>query len=265
MPVTALAHHKGGVGTTTMAMLLAAELAARGRRVLAVDLDPQGNLTRRMGYAEHEIERRPSMAEVIQSASPAVLRTALLPCQWAPDWAENITLAPARIELENRVPEAGVPGSWLRLRRALEDAASAYEDVLIDTPPTLGHFLHLALTAAEYAIAPTTPTYDALRGVTRLQAFINSAAQREALGMRTRLIGVVINGKRTTAVHNDRTARTIERWGDLVWRPYITLRGDVDAANEHAEPPQMSSGAAGPMIRMAAKDLTDRYLKEIGH
>lgn len=263
MAVTSLANHKGGVGKTFILELLIAELAKRGRRVLVVDLDPQANLSRRVGYMEYQLEDRPTTAEAVQAANPETLRTTLLPCQWEDDWAENITLAPSRIELENRVAEAGVPGAWLRLRKALGPVAGEYDDVFIDTPPTLGHMLHMALVASDHVIAPTVPEYDAVRGVHRLKAFVESEENRQSLGLTARMAGVIINARRTNVVvHEQRTDEAIETWGDLVWQPVIPLRAPAAEAVERGEPPQACDGEAGRILRAAAESLTDRFLKE---
>lgn len=264
MPVTAFVHHKGGVGTTMLVQLLAAELAGGGRRVLAVDLDPQGNLSRRMGYQEHQLDERLTTAEVVKEADPQLLLDkALLPCQWEPDWAEQIDLVPARLELENRVPEAGIPGSWRRLHRALDLAREKYDDVLIDVPPTLGHLFDLASCAADYVILPTTPTYDGIRGAKRIIRLIDDRERRVDMGLRAQVIGIVINGKRAgVRDHTDRIDQALRTWGDMVWSPHITLRAGVAGADERAEPPQIITDPAGPMIRLAAEQLTRRYLQE---
>jgi cellulose biosynthesis protein BcsQ len=264
MAVTAFANHKGGVGKTFILEMIAAELAKRGRRVLAADLDPQANLSRRLGYLEADLEDRPTMAEAVQSARPDALRAALLPCQWEAEWAANITLAPSRIELENRVAEAGVPGSWLRLRKALAPLADEFDDVLLDTAPTLGHLLHLSLVASDYVVAPLVPEYDPVRGVHRLKAFIESDDNRQALGMQNlRLAGIILNAKRTgVSVHESRAAEAIATWGDLVWSPVVPLRAPAGEAVERGEPPQSCDGEAHKVIQAAATGLTDRFLKE---
>lgn len=265
MPVTAFVHHKGGVGTTMLVQLLAAELAARGRAVLAVDLDPQGNLTRRMGYQEHQLDQRLTTAEIVKEADPQLLMDkALLPCQWEPDWASRIQLVPARLELENRVYEAGIPGSWRRLHRALDIARQKFDDVLVDVPPTLGHLFDLAACASDELFLPTSPTYDGIRGAKRIIKLITDQERRIALGMHAEILGIVINGKRIgVRDHADRIDQALRTWGDLVWSPHITLRAGVAGADERAEPPQVITGEAGPMIRMAAKQITDRYLREV--
>lgn len=261
--VTVFANHKGGVGKTFLLMVMAAELAQRGSKVLVVDLDPQANASRRLGYAEAELEQRPTVAEAVADSSPHIARQALLPCQWEPDWAERITLLPSRIELENRVSEAGVPGSWMRLDDALGPLLPDYDYVLIDTQPTLGHLLHLALVVADDVIAPAIPEYDAVRGAQRLIEFVNSPKNRRSLGIRAEVIGIVINAKRTgVATHEERVTRSIAQWGDLVWQPALPLRAGLHDTQEFAAPPHSADGEAGTTIRTTAKTLVDRYLQQ---
>ncbi|WP_063046289.1 ParA family protein [Nocardia pseudovaccinii] len=277
---TVFGNHKGGVGKTQVLTLTAAELAKRRRhggkprRVLCIDLDPQGNLTRRMGYLEEQIEQRPSMAEVIQTASPEVLQSCLLPCQWEGDWADNITLAPSRIELENRVPEAGIPGSHLRLRKALTPLLDHYDDVLIDAAPTLGHLLHLSLASVAPStdghgvnvIAVMTPNYDGLRGVRRLDAMIGDPHYQLSLNMRARFIGVVINQVRTNVLtHKQRTDEAITTWGSTVWTPHLHLSAGAERAVEFSEPPQAADDAKSRIaMQIAAESYVDNYLAAIG-
>lgn len=259
--VTVLANHKGGVGKTFLLMVMAAELAMRGFKVLVVDLDPQGNASRRLGYAEFELENRPTIAEAVAESSSDIARQALLPCQWEPEWAERISLLPSRIELENRVSEAGVPGSWMRLEDALNPLLDDYDHVLIDTQPTLGHLLHLALVLADDVITPAVPEYDAVRGAQRLIDFVGSPKNRRSLGIHATVIGIVLNAKRANvATHEGRVEKAVEQWGDLVWQPALPLRAPLHDTQEFAEPPHTATGEAGTVIRQAAKTLVDRYL-----
>ncbi|MFC6885266.1 MULTISPECIES: ParA family protein [Actinomadura] len=263
MTVTAFVHHKGGVGNTMLLQLLAGELARRGRQVLAVDLDPQANLSRRMGYQESQLENRVTVAEVIKTADPQLLMDRHLPCQWEEDWAQNIRLLPSRLELENRVPEAGIPGSWRRLHLALELARGAFDDVLIDLPPTMGHLFDLACCAADGLLLPTSPTYDGMRGTQRIIDTVNDPERRTALGLHAWIWGVILNGKRSgVADHAERIDQATARWGDLLWGHPITLRQPVASCEERAEPPQRTPGEAGVMIRAAGAAIADRYLAD---
>ena len=261
--VTVLANHKGGVGKTFWAMVMAAELAQRGFKVLVADADPQGNTSRRLGYAEHELENRPTIAEAIAESSSKIARQALLPCQWEEDWAENITLLPSRIELENRVPEAGVPGSWLRLEEALDPLLDEFDFILIDTQPTLGHLLHLALVLADDVLVPATPEYDSIRGAQRLIDFVTLPKNRRSLGIDAEVIGVLLNAKRNGVVtHEERAKKVVKQWGPLVWEPALPLRAAYADTQEFAESPHSASDPAGKLIRETAKTLVDRYLEK---
>lgn len=269
--VTKISNHKGGVGKTFILLLMAARLAELGYSVLLVDLDPQGNLSRRLGYTEKELETMVSMAEVIQYATPAALRQAIVPCRWDVEYAERIHLAPARIELENRVPESGVPGAWMRLAEALtieaeEDGApppvaEQYDFVLIDTAPTLGHLLALAAACADDAIIAMVPEVDSVRGAERLYEWVNNPRNRRALNMTCKISGIVLNAFRSgVADHDDLRTQAEKAYGDLLWGNGVPLRAGIGTTQNLAVSPLTTKGDAGPLVRLAAKDAVQRYL-----
>jgi chromosome partitioning protein len=259
--VTTIANDKGGVGKTFLTQLLAAEMAMRGRRVLVVDLDPQGNLSRRLGYPKAVIADRITVSEAVRDASPDVLAASILPCQWEPDWAGHIYVVPARKELEQRSTEAGTPASWTRLTRALHGVADDYDDVLIDTPPQLGHLLHLALRASQHIVVPAAPETDSIQGIYALSEFLADPDGGQALGIAAEIAGIVVNGKRAgVATHEQRTQEIVTTWGPLVWQPPMPLRAKAqDSASEYAEPVQHASAE----IRDIASQLGDAYVKAV--
>lgn len=247
MPVILVANHKGGVGKTMFTAALAAELGRAGLPVLAVDLDPQANLTRRFGYNmtadADEFAGRPTMATALLAATPEAFTAALVPCQWPMDWADNIHIAPGHHDLDLRAGEAGNVGSWLRLRRALA-AVPPSTVVLVDTPPTMGHLLVVALAAADHVLAVTHAEFDAVRGAHHLNAFID--VNREALGLRANLDGVIVNALRPrVAVHMARTEELQAGFGDLLWEPTIPLRAVINDNQERAMPPQHGDAKMG--------------------
>lgn len=267
--ITMFANHKGGVGKTFIVDLFAAELSRRGHRVLAVDMDPQGNLSRRFGHTEASLAERYSMAEVVQHSKPQVLKESLLPCQWEPAHGvrpDLITLAPSRIELENRVPEAGVPGAHLRLYDALvgeddDGPASEYDYVLIDTAPTLGHLLALAAVCADDVIVTVAPDVDSVRGGQRLADFLSNPRNRRGLGMEAELIGFVLNNVRSgVAEHGDLIDTLTAQYGEKVWKPALPMRAPIASTQNMGIAPHATSGEAGPLLRTAAKELVDQYL-----
>lgn len=157
--VIAIANQKGGVGKTTTAVNLGASLAIAERRVLLVDLDPQGNATSGVGA-----KREPGAGSYAVlmggcGACEAVRKTDLGFLDLIPS---DVDLAGAEVELVD-LPER----EW-RLRRALESVVGSYEFVLIDCPPSLGLLTVNALTAATSVLIPVQCEYYAMEGLSRL-------------------------------------------------------------------------------------------------
>ena len=148
----AIAGQKGGVAKTTTAMNLAGAFAEQGKRVLAIDLDPQGNLTVGLGFHPKEINQ--SATEVLLKGVP--LEKALYHTK-----IEEIDLLPSTPTLrfaEQILPRR--PNYRAVLRQALENAVdNGYKVVIIDSPPSLGALTANALTAANLALLPTQAEY----------------------------------------------------------------------------------------------------------
>lgn len=156
----AVANQKGGVGKTTTAVNLGAGLAMAGRRTLLIDLDPQANTTRALGF-----ERDPARASIYDSLIEGVsLEKILLPTDM-----ENLFLCPSENELTGAEVElAGLPRREFRLADLLRSVRDAYEFVLMDCPPSLSFLTVNALTAADSVLIPIQCEYLALEGVTQL-------------------------------------------------------------------------------------------------
>ncbi|MDD2282536.1 MAG: AAA family ATPase [Eubacteriales bacterium] len=158
--VIAIANQKGGVGKTTTAINLGAGLASQGKRVLLVDIDPQGNTTSGVGVRKPSIKR--CMYDVLVSSIP--METVITPTE-----VDNLWIAPASIQLAGAEIEL-VPSMSReeKLRQHMETIRSQYDFVLIDCPPSLGLLTVNALTAADSILVPIQCEYYALEGLSQL-------------------------------------------------------------------------------------------------
>ncbi|HZO93848.1 MAG TPA: AAA family ATPase [Candidatus Baltobacteraceae bacterium] len=180
--VIALVNQKGGVGKTTTAVNLGASLALLGRRVLVVDADPQGNTTTGFGVDKRAVER--DVYHVLLHDTPiadVVLQTDV----------ENLALVPATLNLAGAEIElVAALQRELRLKAALRPALHAYDDILIDCPPSLGLLTINALTAANELIIPVQAEYYALEGLTQLVGIVRRV--KEGLNPDLVIRGVLI-------------------------------------------------------------------------
>jgi chromosome partitioning protein len=155
--ILTIANQKGGVGKTTTAVNLAASLAAAEHRTLLIDVDPQGNAGSALGIRRDDAEK--SVYEVLIDGLPlrdAVRKTEL----------KFLDLVPASRHLVGAELElAAVEGREVRLKRAVDEIASAYEYVIIDCPPSLGLLTLNGLVAAKGVMIPLQCEYYALEGL----------------------------------------------------------------------------------------------------
>jgi chromosome partitioning protein len=161
----ACANQKGGVGKTTTVVNLGTYLALGGRRVLVVDLDPQGNATSGLGIDKGDVSR--SVYDLVCETAPAadlVVHTRVERLDLIPS---SLALAGAEVEL------AALPDRENRLARALEAVTPVYDDIFIDCPPSLGLLTVNALTASDAVLIPLQCEYYALEGLSQLIATIN--------------------------------------------------------------------------------------------
>src|SRR6476660_1941203 len=156
--VIVFANQKGGVAKTTTTLNLGVALAEKGMKVLAIDLDPQGNLTMSQGWNPDEIER--SMFDVLVHKLPIeeIVRVAEVDVA-----VSSIDLAGAELALSSMI------GRERALEKALVSVKQQYDYILIDTPPSLGLLTINALVASNGVIVPVQCEYLSLRGLVQLE------------------------------------------------------------------------------------------------
>ena len=166
--IIAVCNQKGGVGKTTTNVNLAACLALAGKRVLAADLDPQGNTTSGFGVDKHSLEQ--TVYDLLIGEGDFD-RTALN--------IHGLTLLPANIDLSGAEIELiDLPEREFRLDKVFEPVKAQYDFILIDCPPSLNLLTLNALCAADTVLVPIQCEYYALEGLTQLMRTINLVQQK---------------------------------------------------------------------------------------
>ncbi len=176
MPTIAVLSQKGGTGKTTTVRTLTDVFRRVGLRVLAVDLDPQGNLS---DYLDVAPEATPTIGDVLSGRATAAeaIQDGIIPA--------NLGLAEAELML------GGKMGRELTLKKALRQVRDDYDVILIDCPPALGLLTVNALVAADYALLSAEAQYFALQGVEQALEVIELA--RDSLNPDLQWLGVVLN------------------------------------------------------------------------
>lgn len=201
----AVLSQKGGTGKTTMVRSLADVFERLGMDVLAIDADPQGNLS---DYFDVDPDSHPTLGEVLQGEARAAdaVHGGVVPA--------NLRLAEAELALAGRI------GRELTLRNALRDVRRNRDLVLIDCPPTLGLLTVNALVASTHAILSTEAQYFSLQGMEQAVQVLDLA--REALNPELELLGVCLNIANMRTRHARQTLEALrERFGDKLFRTVI--------------------------------------------
>lgn len=249
--IIAVANQKGGVGKTTTAVNLACCVAAKGKRVLLCDFDPQGNASSGVGVTAQEGK---SIYDCIVGGVPA--STCLVHTKYCSVLPADIRLAAAEVEL------ADLPRRERRLKEALDTVAGEYDYVFIDCPPSLGQLTVNALTACNTVLVPMQCEYYALEGLSQLVSSIRMV--KRSSNPTIDIEGIVLT------MYDSRTNLTIQvaeevkkYFGSKVFKTVIPRNVRLSEAPSHGKPviayDRLSRGA------MAYNAVAEEFLKRGGN
>jgi chromosome partitioning protein len=251
--VVAMCNQKGGVGKTTSTINLGAALAEYGRRVLLVDMDPQGALSAGLGVPHYELEKtiHNVLVEPRVSLDDVLLSTRVKYLDLVPS---NIDLSAAEIQLVNEV------GREQTLGRALHPVLDRYDYVLIDCQPSLGLLTVNALACSDGVVIPTECEYFSLRGLALLTDTVDKV--RDRLNPKLEISGILLTRYDPRTVNaREVMARVVERFGDLVFDTVISRTVRFPETSVAGEPittwAPKSTGAIA--YRALAREFIDRF------
>ena len=249
--IIAVANQKGGVGKTTTAVNLACCVAAKGKRVMLCDFDPQGNASSGVGVTAQEGK---SIYDCIVGGVPA--STCLVHTKYCSVLPADIRLAAAEVEL------ADLPRRERRLKEALDTVAGDYDYVFIDCPPSLGQLTVNALTACNTVLVPMQCEYYALEGLSQLVSSIRMV--KRSSNPQIDIEGIVLT------MYDSRTNLTIQvaeevkkYFGSKVFKTVIPRNVRLSEAPSHGKPviayDRLSRGA------LAYNAVAEEFLKRGGN
>jgi chromosome partitioning protein len=210
--IIALCNQKGGVGKTTTAINLGASLAEYGRKVLAIDFDPQGALTAGLGVQSHDVTTiYDLLLGSVKDVASAIIETRVPNLHVIP---ANIDLSAAEVHLVNEVAREQI------LARVIRQVSDRYDVILIDCQPSLGLLTVNALTAAHGVLIPLECEYFALRGVALLVETVEKV--RDRLNPAIQLDGILATMYDSRTLHSREVLeRVVDAFGDSVLETVI--------------------------------------------
>lgn len=245
--VLAVTNQKGGVGKTTTAVNLAYNLSKSGKKVLLVDLDPQGNATSGLGVDKHG-----------QTTLEVLINEVRLAEAVRPTRYKNFSILPTNAQLATLETEiANEKDRALRLKKALH--GNSFDIILIDCPPSLGLLTVNALTVADGVIIPVQTEYYALEGLGQLLETMKLV--RQALNPNLAVTGVVMTMHNTrTTLSSQVESQLKQHFGDRLFKTAVPRNIRVAEAPSHGKPvgeyDKWSKGARA--YKALAKEVLER-------
>ena len=249
--IISFSNQKGGVGKTTTCVNMAAYLSRAGKKVLLIDLDPQGNATTGLGFSKGSLKK--SVYNVViegEDVKDSVLETELEGLYILPS---NIDLAGAEVDLVYKKNRDRV------LKAALEKVKGVYDYILIDCPPSLGLLTINALSAADSAIIPIQSEYYALEGLSQLMNTISLV--RQHLNKSLKVEGVVLTMYDGRSLISKQIAAEIKKYfSKKLYEIVIPRNVRLSEAPSHGKPIVLHDPKC--MGARAYAALTEEFLKK---
>lgn len=249
--IIAIANQKGGVGKTTTSINLSSCLAEKGKKVLAIDLDPQGNMTSGLGVEKESVEN--TVYELILgecTIKESISKTVVDSLTIIPS---NVNLAGAEIEL------LGINDKEYILRTAVDYIRDDYDFIIIDCPPSLNMLTVNAMTTADTVLVPIQCEYYALEGLSQLIHTINLVQER--LNPKLQIEGVVFTMYDVRTNLSNQVVDTVkENLNTKIYNTMIPRNIRLAEAPSYGIPINMydSKSAGAESYRNLAKEIIDR-------
>lgn len=225
--IISLANQKGGVGKTTSAVNIATGIAAVGKKVLIIDLDPQGNASTGMGVPSSQ--RQLNSYHLVMSDEPvsSLIQKCMIP---------TIHIIPSVIDLAGAEVELfELENKELRLKDRLTELTKLYDFIVIDCPPSLGLLTINALCATDYLVIPLQCEFFALEGLAHLTRTV--ALIKKALNKNLTILGIVLTMiDKRNRLSNQVEEDVRENFGDLVFNTSIPRNIKLSEAPSHGKP-----------------------------
>ncbi|MDD6551703.1 MAG: AAA family ATPase [Lachnospiraceae bacterium] len=251
--VIAIANQKGGVGKTTTAINLSACMAETGKKVLTIDLDPQGNTTSGLGIDKNKVENTVYELMLEECSIKEAIKKVDI------DGVENLSIIPANVNLAGAEIELlGINDKEFILKNAVDYIADDYDFIFIDCPPSLNMLTVNAMTTADSVLVPIQCEYYALEGISQLLHTIELVHER--LNSRLKINGVVFtmyDGR--TNLSNDVVASVKNNLNTKIYKTIIPRNVRLAEAPSHGLPINIydPKSAGAESYRNLAKEIIE--------
>ncbi len=251
--VIAIANQKGGVGKTTTAINLSSCMAETGKKVLIIDLDPQGNTTSGLGIDKNNVESTVYELMLDECSIKEAIKKVDI------DGVENLSIIPANVNLAGAEIELlGIKDKEFILKNAVDYIADDYDYIFIDCPPSLNMLTVNAMTTADSVLVPIQCEYYALEGISQLLHTIDLVHSR--LNSKLKINGVVFtmyDGR--TNLSNDVVASVKDNLNTKIYKTIIPRNVRLAEAPSHGLPININDpkSAGAESYRNLAKEIIE--------